>query len=100
MNCLTNGSRNSLANTAKLRIVPIVRTSRILRGVWLPAGHHRLTMRYQPKTFLWGAWLNGAASVTHKRFNSTRRCAIMPYWLLDVFRFVWGDVGQTSRCAD
>lgn len=52
------------ADTTKIHTVPIVRTNRILRGISLPAGEHRLTMRYQPQTFHWGAWLSAAAWAT------------------------------------
>ncbi len=34
---------------------PIVRADYTLRGVPLPAGSHRVEMRYRPQTFLWGA---------------------------------------------
>jgi uncharacterized membrane protein YfhO len=42
---------------------PILRTNRIMRGIWLPAGTHRVTLRYQPLSFYVGgitsliAWL-------------------------------------------
>ncbi|MFH1922217.1 MAG: hypothetical protein ABIP48_20325 [Planctomycetota bacterium] len=41
------------------RTVPILRTNRVMRGAWLEAGRHRLTYRYRPPRFLWGAWLSG-----------------------------------------
>jgi hypothetical protein len=41
------------------RDVPLVRANRVMRGAWLPAGRHRLTYRYRPAGFLWGAWLSG-----------------------------------------
>jgi len=41
------------------RAVPILRTNRVMRGAWLEAGRHRLTYRYRPARFLWGAWLSG-----------------------------------------
>jgi hypothetical protein len=41
------------------REAPILRTNRMMRGAWLPAGRHRLTYRYRPAAFLWGAWLSG-----------------------------------------
>lgn len=37
------------------RPAAILRTDRVLRGVWLPAGNHRLSYRYRPATFTWGA---------------------------------------------
>ena len=37
------------------RPVPVVRTDRILRGVFLPAGHHRLIYTYRPSRFYVGA---------------------------------------------
>ncbi len=38
--------------------VPIVRTNRIFRGVWLPAGQHGLRFQYRPWRFYWGAALS------------------------------------------
>ncbi len=48
--------RNSLSS---LRSVPILRTNRVMRGVWLPAGRHRLIYRYRPASFVWGAIVSG-----------------------------------------
>jgi hypothetical protein len=36
------------------RRVPILRTNRVMRGAWLPAGRHRLVYRYRPSGFFWG----------------------------------------------
>ena len=33
---------------------PILRTNRIMRGIWLPAGTHRVTLRYEPLSFYLG----------------------------------------------
>ena len=41
------------------RKAPIVRTNRVLRGVALPAGNHRLVFRYRPAS----VWLGGAISL-------------------------------------
>jgi hypothetical protein len=41
--------------------LPIVRTNRVLRGVWLPAGEHRIVFEYCPRTFYLGASLSGVA---------------------------------------
>jgi hypothetical protein len=41
------------------RETPIVRTNRVMRGVWLSAGAHRLTYAYRPATFYYGAILSG-----------------------------------------
>ncbi|MHC4403991.1 MAG: YfhO family protein [Planctomycetota bacterium] len=41
------------------RTVPILRTNRVMRGAWLPAGHHRLVYRFRPASFLWGAAVSG-----------------------------------------
>lgn len=38
---------------------PILRTNRMMRGVLLPAGRHRLTFRYQPVTFKLGTAVSG-----------------------------------------
>lgn len=40
---------------------PILRTNRVLRGVVLPPGEHRLVYRYQPKSFYAGAILSSLA---------------------------------------
>jgi len=37
------------------RRVPILRTNRVMRGAWLPAGRHRLVYRYRPVSFFRGA---------------------------------------------
>jgi hypothetical protein len=34
---------------------PILRTNRVLRGVWLPAGEHLVVFSYEPASFLCGA---------------------------------------------
>jgi len=41
------------------RSQPILRTNRVMRGAWLPAGEYRLTYRYCPASFLSGAVLSG-----------------------------------------
>jgi len=41
------------------RRVPILRTNRVMRGAWLPAGRHRLRYRYRPESFFWGALASG-----------------------------------------
>ena len=40
---------------------PVVRTNRVFRGVWLPAGNHRLIYRYRPWTVTAGATASAAA---------------------------------------
>lgn len=40
---------------------PVLRTNRVMRGAWLPAGRHRLIYRYRPGTFLVGATVSGLA---------------------------------------
>lgn len=40
---------------------PILRTNRVMRGAWLPAGRHRLIYRYRPATFTLGAVISGLA---------------------------------------
>ncbi|OHB69229.1 MAG: hypothetical protein A2V70_06345 [Planctomycetes bacterium RBG_13_63_9] len=44
---------------ASCRSVPILRTDEVMRGAWLPAGHHRLTYRYRPASFMCGALISG-----------------------------------------
>jgi len=40
------------------REVPILRANRVMRGAWLPAGHHRLLYRYRPAGIAAGACLS------------------------------------------
>jgi hypothetical protein len=39
----------------------VLRTNRVLRGVWLPAGTSEIEMRYQPASFVRGAAISGAS---------------------------------------
>jgi hypothetical protein len=41
--------------TGETSPLDIVRTNRIMRGVFLPAGRHRVTFGYRPRSFYWGA---------------------------------------------
>jgi hypothetical protein len=41
------------------RHAPILRTNRVMRGAWLPEGHHRLIYRYCPASFFYGAVISG-----------------------------------------
>jgi len=41
------------------RRLPILRTNRVMRGAWLPAGRHLLCYRYRPGSFFWGALASG-----------------------------------------
>ena len=41
--------------------LPILRTNRVMRGVWLPAGTHTIEFRYQPQSFRWGALISAVA---------------------------------------
>jgi uncharacterized membrane protein YfhO len=56
------------------RRVPILRVNRVMRGIMLPVGHHRVTMRYRPRSFYLGAiisglsWLVLGAAVARDRF--------------------------------
>ncbi len=43
------------------REVPILRTNRVMRAAWLPAGRHRLCYRYHPTSVLGGACLSALA---------------------------------------
>jgi len=43
------------------RRAPILRTNRVMRGVWLGAGDHRLIYRYRPVSFLCGALISSIA---------------------------------------
>jgi hypothetical protein len=50
--------------------LPVFRTNRFMRGVWLPAGKHRVSFRYYPTDFYLGAaisvlaWLGLALAMT------------------------------------
>ena len=39
--------------------VPIVATNYVLRGVAVPAGSHRVELRYEPESLLVGIWISG-----------------------------------------
>jgi hypothetical protein len=43
------------------RPVPILRTNRVMRGVPLPPGKHRVTFSYRPASVMWGAAVSGTA---------------------------------------
>lgn len=45
--------------SGRMRRRPILRTNRVLRGVWLPAGRHRVAFDYRPAAFRCGAILSG-----------------------------------------
>ena len=61
------------------RPVEILRTNRVMRGAWLPPGHHRLVYRYRPASFRWGAiisglgWLGLVVTVAVARIAERRR---------------------------
>ncbi len=38
--------------------VEIIRADGILQGVFVPAGAHRVTLAYKPRTVRWGSWLS------------------------------------------
>ncbi len=44
------------------REASILRTNRVMRGVALPAGTHRLVYEYRPATFAWGAAISGLSA--------------------------------------
>lgn len=41
-------------------LAPILRTNRIMRGVWARAGEHRIVFRYRPECVVWGGILSAA----------------------------------------
>lgn len=49
------GWQATVESAGQTRVAPIVRTNRVLRGVALPAGRHRVTFRYRPWTLALGA---------------------------------------------
>jgi len=46
-------------STGKTVSAAIMRTNRVMRGTWLPAGSYRLTYRYHPASFVCGATVSG-----------------------------------------
>jgi hypothetical protein len=63
----------------------ILRTNRVLRGVFVPPGKQRIVMRYRPMTLYWGAaisglaWLSaGAARIALRRRNRLTSSALPP----------------------
>lgn len=63
-------------------VVPILRTNRVMRGVWLEPGHHRVTFRYRPQGFMRGTVISLTtlvgliiASVLLVRRNARNRLA-------------------------
>ncbi len=62
------------------RFAPILRTNRIMRGVWVGAGSHRIVFRYQPRSVVWGGILSaagwlvlGAVGIIHVRRHPRKR---------------------------
>jgi uncharacterized membrane protein YfhO len=59
--------------------LPVLRTNRVMRGVRLPAGSHRLSFRYRPLDFYVGAaisvvaWLGVAIAVVLSRRRRMRQ---------------------------
>jgi hypothetical protein len=49
----------TVETAGKTHPIPILRTNRIYRGVWLAAGTHRIEMKYLPPPFCHGAWISG-----------------------------------------
>jgi hypothetical protein len=41
--------------------LPVLRTNRVCRGVWLPAGQHVVRFEYRPAGFVRGTWISLAA---------------------------------------
>jgi len=52
---------------------PILRTNRVVRGCWLPAGNHRLTYSYRPASVMWGAALSAACWLLLGVLSAKRR---------------------------
>jgi hypothetical protein len=52
---------------------PILRTNRVMRGVWLQPGSHRLVYRYRPASFLVGATISILASLGLVALAAMRR---------------------------
>ena len=47
--------------TALVIPLPIYRSNRVMRGVYLEAGEHRLIFRYRPASVIWGAAISAAS---------------------------------------
>jgi hypothetical protein len=55
--------------------LPVLRTNRVLRGVWLPAGRWRVGFVYRPRLFVVGAAVSGVAW-----------CLLLAAWLFMIWR--------------
>ena len=66
------------------RELPIHRTNRVCRGVWLPAGLHVIEFRYRPGSFLVGAFLSAAGwcalAIAALAFANSRRTKPIVLW--------------------
>ena len=58
-----SGWQATVETGGQLRRAPILRTNRICRGVWLPAGEHVVRFVYRPPSYQWGSWISMAAGV-------------------------------------
>jgi hypothetical protein len=68
--------------------LPIVRTNRFMRGVFLPAGRHTIEYRYEPASFRWGttvsaiSWLGlialGIAALVRSRTRPLKSSSSAP----------------------
>ncbi|HEX3725292.1 MAG TPA: hypothetical protein VHV08_03575, partial [Pirellulales bacterium] len=62
---------------AETRVGEIVRTNRVMRGVWLQAGKSELDFRYRPPGFRYGGLLSLIGLAGLALLAGFRR----PYWL-------------------
>jgi hypothetical protein len=53
----------SVETDGQTRPMTLLRTNRVMRGVLLSAGTHRLTYRYRPGSVFWGAAISGVSTL-------------------------------------
>ena len=58
------GWRAEVETDGQTRDVPIVRTNRVMRGVFLDAGEHHVVFRYRLASVIWGAAISAVAIIT------------------------------------
>ncbi len=57
------GWEATVETAGQLRSVPILRTNRVMRGVLLPAGEHRIVYEFRPRSVLFGAIISGLTTL-------------------------------------
>jgi hypothetical protein len=82
------------------RPVPILRTNRVMRGAWLPAGHHRLVYCYRPATLACGAAVSLLAWIAMAGWAVAWPTSRTPSACGSTSRFTpWGDESPSVQGA-